>query len=187
MEKRWALSTWFASLLILFCGFARAGELAQDRWDQMALDKPEVVSAWLKENAKTADRKRAQVFFDEGTKYEKKGHWSMAVKSFGASALYFPTPMALIGDADNTLRSLSTVRARQKDTSKSKSDLEWALGTYRSALAAEEQLKMLSAQDLAQLKADEACLDTYLKAPSLPIPKDAACRPLKLYAHSPPG
>lgn len=184
MEKRLVRSKWFASFLIVFSGLTSASELTENRWDQMALDKSQVVSAWLKQNEKTADRKRAQLFLDEGAKYEKKGDWSGAVKGFGASALYFPTPMALSRYVDNKLRSLSNVRARNKETGKYQSDLEWAIATYRSALAAEEQLKLLSAQELAQLKNDEACLDAYLKDPRWPIPKDTACRPLKLYTTS---
>lgn len=182
MEKQLARSMWFASFFILFSGLATAAEVEKDQLDQRALMNPEAVTKWLEKNAKTADRKFAQITLEYGVKAEKQGNLSAAVKSFGESALSFPAPMTLIGYADNTLRMLSHVRTREKDTSKVKSDLSAVLGIYRSALAAEEQLKMLSIQALAQLKADENCLDTYLKAPSLPISKNAACRPLKLYA-----
>ncbi len=185
MQKRLALSLWFASSIILLSGSSGASTTAQERWDQRALAKPEAVSAWLRENTKTADRLTAQRSLEFGIKAQKQGRWPVASKAFGDSALFFPTPEALIGCADNQLRDLSGVRAREKDTSKTKDDLAWALAMYRSALAAEAQLKLLSAPALAQLKADEVCLDAYLKATNPSGAQGAACRPVKLYAVRP--
>ena len=182
MDKQLARSMWFASFFILFSGLATAAEFEKNQLDQRALMNPEAVTKWLEKNAKTADRKFAQITLEYGVKAEKQGNSSAAVKSFGESALSFPAPMTLIGYADNTLRMLSHVRTREKDTSKVKSDLSAVLGIYRSALASDTQLKLLSGSALAQLKADEACLDAFLKKDKSPIPPiSTECRPLNLY------
>jgi hypothetical protein len=179
MQKRLARSLWCASSLILLSGLLGAGTPAQGEWNQRALSQPEAVSAWLQANTQTADRRMAQLSFEMGMKAQKQGRWSPAVKAFAESALDFPTPAALVGYADNQLRSLSSVRARNKDTSKAKDDLASALALYRSALAADAQLKQLAAPALAELKADEACLDAHLKADGK---QAAACRPVQIYA-----
>jgi tetratricopeptide (TPR) repeat protein len=176
MEKRLARSLWCASSLILLSGLSSAGMPAQLR--QEALGQPDTISAWLQANAKTADRRIAQRYQEMGLKAQKKGNWSSASKAFGESALFFPTPTALVGCADNHLRDLGALRTRQKDTSKAKGDLASALALYRSALAADAQLNELTAPALARLKADEACLDTHLKTGA---PQSPTCRPVRLY------
>ncbi len=182
MQKRLALSLWFGSGLVLLSGLSGANTVAQDRWDQRALTRPEAVSAWLQANPhNSADQRIAQRYQEMGVKAQKRGNWSSASKAFGESALFFPSPRALVGNADNHLRDLSGVRARNKDTSKTRDDLAWALAMYRSALVADAQLKLLSAAELAQLKADEACLDAHLNAGA----PAAECRPAQLYRARP--
>lgn len=199
MASQLARSLWFASALGLFCASRVAiGNGAAETpisllaLDQTALTQPDTIAAWLKQHAKTADRRTAQRYFEIGVKAQQQGHWSRAAKAFGESALFFPTPAALRGYGDNLLRDLASVRARTKDTAQAGADLSRSLAVYRSALAAEAQLKVLPAPALAQLRADEACLSEHVAkrgtttttATASPKPADlpaSACRPLALY------
>ncbi|MBK6973753.1 MAG: hypothetical protein IPH26_12685 [Sterolibacteriaceae bacterium] len=201
MTKRLALLLWFASGSGLLCAPPSAMGSGAVRspnpsfsLDQSALSQPDTIAAWLKQHATTADRRTAQRYFEMGVSAQKQGNWSRAAKAFGESALFFPTPAALKGYGDSLLRDLASVRARNRDTTQSGADLSRSLAVYRSALAAEAQLKMLSAPALAQLRADESCLSEHLAkadattttamtpARSADRPAPASeCRPLALY------
>lgn len=169
------------ALAVVLSGTAVAAPAALD---QDALTQPQAVAAWLRAHAKTADRGVAQRYFTMGLEAQRQGNWSRASKAFGESALFFPTPAALTAYADNQLRSLSRVRAREKSgASEAAGDLKQALSLYRSALAADQHLALLSPTAAARLKADESCLSQHLESAAERKAGPAgpgACRPVEL-------
>jgi hypothetical protein len=156
---------------------------------QEQLSQPDAVAAWLRQHAKTADRKTAKFAFDLGVKSEKVHYWGRAAKSYGESSVFFPTPTALTRYADVLLRERATVRAREREVGYAAVDLGRALSLYRSAVAADDELKELRTAERGQLDADIACLVDHLDkaAASSTAPKamtarqEGTCRPLSLY------
>jgi hypothetical protein len=176
---------WCLSGFALVAALSGGAVVAPTALDQDALTQPQVVTAWLKAHAKTADRQVAQRCFAMGLQAQRQGNWSRASKAFGESALFFPTPAALTSYADNQLRNLGRVRARERiGAHEAAADLKQALNLYRSALAADQDLRMLSPSAAASLKVDEACLSQHLEQAAgreTPAGDADACRPVELY------
>ncbi len=185
MERQLARSKWFASGWFAACGLAVAAGVEPPYLHRDDLENPQAIAAWLDKYAATANKRAAQIEFARGEAYQKRRYWSAASKAFGESALAFPTPAALVARTDNRLRGLAEIRVREKETTHARDDLAGALPVYRSALAAEGRLRMLSASALAQLQADEACLNAHLEANTASTWTPQTCRPLSLYTAPP--
>ena len=119
--------------------------------------------------------------FNDGVKFKKrgeKGDWGPAVKSFCASALYYPAPQTLIACADVQLRSLSVSRHREKNISRYKQrDMISIESIYRSALAADGVLNALSPAEKVETKKNADCLAAFIRSRKLL----SDCQPLQIY------
>jgi len=147
---------------------------------QEDLERPEVVAAWLKANAASANRKREEAFIQMAKDAARQRNWGAAAKGFGQSAMHFPTPQALRGYADASLRVYGPVRARTGETFREKSDLAGAQRVLDTAAAADAVLNELSPADKRALEQDRACLQSYLEDNLAPA--DAArCAPIAAY------
>lgn len=142
------------------------------------LEEPEQVSAWLKQHAAVADQRRAAVAHDEGVRDAQRNSRGAALKGFGESALWFPTPQALNAYADAMQRFLGSLRAHRKDRVKHlDSDLRRFERLYRSALASDGVLSSLSAEEREQTSANADCIAAYRRTKAWQGP----CAPLQTY------
>lgn len=119
----------------------------------------------------------AEAFFTEGTKAREQANqgkrsWGPVAKSFGESALYYPRPLALMGDAEAMLRD---VGGANKPEQVKKSVLEGALNEYKSAIAADDFLKELTSKQRAELNHYRECIAGYLDVKAA----SATCQPVK--------
>jgi hypothetical protein len=155
------------------------------------LASQEAVTSWLRAHKRHANQKLAAGAYEDGKKSMKQRDWGAATKHLGESAILYPAPGTLILYGDAHTQFISMVRARNKDSTQGNTDLSYALAVYKTARAANSELKSLSEKQLASLEADIACTETFLsKYPkatdSVSAIKSAAqikdCRPLVLYA-----
>lgn len=119
----------------------------------------------------------AETFFAEGTKAREQANqgkrsWGPVAKSFGESALYYPRPLALMGDAEALLRDIG---GANKPEPVKRSVLEGALNEYKSAIAADDFLKELTPKQRAELNHYRECMAGYLDAKATSV----ACSPVK--------
>ena len=176
MPKLSVRSLWFASVLALPAACAWGDGLPMLSQDD--LKKPDVVSAWLKENSDKADKARAKMFFDAGVKAKSQKRPGPAGKAFGESAVYYPTPEAIREYADISLRTLGEIRERNKDRAQHmKSDLSSVLSLYQSTLASDAVLHTLSAEEKQQTRKNTDCLAAYLRSEKV----TATCQPIQAY------
>jgi hypothetical protein len=146
---------------------------------QKQLRDAQFVSDWLKTNISNLDQKGATTYFNLGMKYKKEKYWSAAAKSFGESAIRYPSPQALIHYAQANSLSLSAARAREKSTDQFKlADMRSALQIYKSASAADAVLNTLSSVEKNQLQANIGCLNTFVETEGKP---QKNCAPLMSY------
>ncbi len=175
MAKQLVALLLFASQAV--CLSAKAMENAPVM-QQSELLEPATVAAWLKENASKADKVASKTFFDAGVKQRKQRRLGPAVKSFGASALYYPTPHALNQYAAVTLVALGELRRRDGDARSSEvRDLGYVERLYRSVLAADLVLHTMTAEERQKARENAECLAIYVQdRPAL-----VTCEPLRLY------
>lgn len=181
MAKLSVQSRWFGSLLAFVSALAFASGTLPVRLEQDDLYRPAVISAWLKANGATADKALAEEFFEAGVKAKKrgaKGDWGPAVKSFCASALYYPAPKTLIECAEVQLQSLGASRRREKTVAQFKrSDMTSIEAIYRSALAADTVLNTLSPAEKKGIRQNADCLSAFNISGKVAV----NCQPLQTY------
>ena len=178
MAKLWVLSLWFGSAIALLSASALGDAIQPKPLKQGDEYNPALVSAWLKANGATADRARADLFFKDGLKGKKRGAWGPAVKGFGASAQYYPSPQTLIEYADAALHSLGSARAYEKSFAQySRRDMASFEPIYRSVLAADSVLNTLSPAEKAQMQQNSDCLNAFVRS----VKFQANCPPLETY------
>ena len=181
MAKLSVRSLWFGSAIALLSATALGNAVQPKLLEQKDIYDPVVVSAWLKANGATADREQAAWFFKHGLKDKKRGAWSPAGKSFGASALYYPSPQTLIEYANAALHSLGGARAYEKSFAQySRRDMTSFEPIYRSVLAADAVLKTLSTAEKAQTQRNIDCLIAFVRS----VKFQANCPPLEAYGLS---
>lgn len=162
--------------LLSGCDEARA-EASAPMLAQEDLEVPEVVTAWLKAHASSADRKTEERFLQMASASARQRSWGAAAKGFVESALHFPAPLALRGYAEAALHVYGPVRARTGETFKEKADLARALRILDSAAASDVVLNELGAGGKRALEHDRTCLRSFLDDKLSPA--DAAnCAPL---------
>lgn len=178
MAKLSAWSLWSASVLVLLSASALGDAPPPKPLEQKELSDPALVSAWLKANGATADRAQAERFFNSGLKAKKMSSWGPAVKGFGASAVFYPAPKALIEYANASLRSASAIRVREKTVvQKSKVDMAYIESIYRSALASDAILNTLSVSEKEEARQNADCLAAFVQTEKM----QADCAPLQTY------
>ena len=178
MERRSAVSRWFASALWGLCAVSMACSAETPRLTQDELEQPEAVVAWLKENASKANLAVAKGFYDRGLQAKQREDWGAAAKSFAESAIHYPTPKALSEYQDNMLRMLGSIRRREKTyEARWQGDLSGAEAGYRAALAADSVLNQLTDTERQQTRKNVECLAEYIKTRG----KQHDCLPLQLY------
>ena len=178
MGKRSVVSLWFVSALWGLCAVSTGCAAETPRLNQDHLEQPDAVAAWLKENASKANLTVAKGFYDRGLQAKQRRDWGAAAKSFGESAIHYPTPKALNEYEDNMLRMLGSIRKRERTyEERLQGDLSRAEAGYRAALAADVVLNQLTDQERAQAGKNVECLAEYLKTHS----KQSDCLPLQLY------
>jgi hypothetical protein len=181
MAKLSVWSPWLSSLFMFFSATVFSDAMQPGHLEQRDLKKPAVISEWLKSNGATADKARAKLFFDEGLKDKKRGAWDPAAKSFGESALVYPTPHALIETANADLHALGNTRARKKNyAQKSRSDMTSVELIYRSALAADAVLNTLNTEEKKQTQQNADCLTAFIQSGKI----QPDCLPLQAYGLS---
>jgi hypothetical protein len=175
-----------AKQLVAFLLFASAAawsnaqvpEQSAPTMTQAQLYEPARVAAWLKENAAKADKARAAQSFDSAVKKKAQRRWGPAGKSFGHSALHYPTPRALNAYAEIMLIFLGHERRRDGDLhAHAASDLRSSELLYRSAMAADSVLHAMTAEERQQTRENADCLATYVRDRTAL----ATCRPLSHY------
>ena len=178
MGKLSVMFSWFVSLVVLLGAAALASAHAAPPLEQRDLTNPATITAWLKQNAATADKARAKQFFDAALKDKKRGAWGRAGKGFGESAQFYPTPNAITEYANAALRSGGERRAREKTYAQhSQADMTHFEALYRSALAADAILNTLSADENKQVRHNIDCLTIFIQSQKI-LPD---CQPLKTY------
>lgn len=125
-----------------------------------------------------ADKSLSSEFFIAGEKQKKQRRWGPAGKSFGASALHYPTPRALNQYAEIKLVFLGAERSRDGNLlSHVVSDLRSSELLYRSVISADSVLHEMSVKEQQQARANADCLAKYLRD-RIVVP---TCKPLRLY------
>lgn len=176
MARRLALLLFFASVLPL--AQATQSAAGPPMLSQNEEGNPEAVVAWLKENGAKADKGLAQRAFEDGLQRKRRKDWGAAIKGFGDSVAFYPTPRALNEYTEATLRMLHQLKPRNKPSPEDqRRHLAMAAATYRSALAADSILNQLTAQERQQTQQNVDCLVEYLRS-SKPLRN---CRPLEMY------
>ncbi|MCW7536989.1 hypothetical protein OOT46_03860 [Aquabacterium sp. A7-Y] len=180
MARQLALLLWFASVLPL-AHASESSATGPSELSQKDLGNPKAVETWLKENgakAHKADKKNSQRAYEYGQLKKQRKEWGAAAKAFGESALFYPTPKALNEYADNWLRMLGEIRQREKTYGERwQADLSEAEATYRTALAADSVLKLMTDKERQQTRKNAECLADYIKSQV----KQGDCLPLQLY------
>ncbi|WP_139026485.1 hypothetical protein [Achromobacter arsenitoxydans] len=149
---------------------------------QQQLSSPEAVAKWLQDNPEGRDRKVAEFFFQEGTRYKQRKYWSAAAKSFGESAIRYPGPHVLDEYVTSNLKMLGEIRGQRGGTQLGvNGDMNNAMGQYQSALAADEILHSLSPEEATRVRKNIECLKRYLHTQE--VHRD--CQPMKFYGLTP--
>ena len=174
MEKQSVRLLCFASILLLPLGCS-AGEAVRPALTQSDLEKPDRVVAVLNAGVSKEAKAKAALFFAEGVKAREqatKGQrsWGPVAKSFGASALYYPRPLALMGDAEAVLRDIG---GANKPAQVKKAVLEVVFNEYKSAIAADDILKELTSEQRTELNQYHQCVSQHLEGKTPP-----SCPPL---------
>lgn len=142
------------------------------------LEKPAQVSAWLKQNAAAADKRRAAAAFAEGANEARRNNWGPAIKAYGLSALLLPTPQALNAYADARLRSAGAQREHKGNRSAHQDrDLHSFEALSRSALASDAVAPSLSSDERRQTAANADCVAAF-RRDKIAAP---TCAPLRMY------
>lgn len=144
-----------------------------------AASNPEAVAEWLRTKKPTKiDAKDAQIYFRKGRKAQLGGNWSLASKAFGESLIRHPTPESLWQYAKVETRMLAEVRARAEgQADNADRDLQYVLGFYRSAVAANGVVGTLAPNALSQLQHSSKCLQEYVENKK----SSDDCEPLRAY------
>ncbi len=180
MTKRLVRSLWLSSLLLGCCGSAVASGSAilAKPLEQRELNNPVRVATWLKENAAKADKVLARRFFDQALKDKARKAWGPAAKGFCESALFFPTPHALSECANAVAHSVGSTRSRENTYSqKSGEDVQHIQSLYRSAMAADVVLVVMTDKEKAQIHHHAECLAKFVQTRQM----QANCQPLQAY------
>lgn len=178
MAKLSARLLLLSSVLVLLSSSALGHVIQPKSLEQRDLKNPTSVSTWLKANGASADRAGAEWFFKEGLKEKKRGAWGPAGKGFGASALLYPAPKALIEYANAVLHSVGEARARENTVAQyMRTDMTSVESIYRSALAADAVLNTLSATEKIRTRQNTDCLATFIRSGKTQID----CQPLQAY------
>ncbi|WMD22369.1 hypothetical protein RAS12_08320 [Achromobacter seleniivolatilans] len=182
MEKRSALSRLWLSAFLVWAGPVYSDSLSGEFLTQKQLTKPEVITKWLQDNPEGVDKKGAAFSFDEGLKYKRRKYWSAAAKSFGESAIRYPSPQVLTEYAMANLYMLGEIRTQKGNTQLGvEADINYAIMQYRSVMAADKTLNALSEAEKIQIKENIECLTDYLKTRRA----SRECQPLKYYGLAP--
>ena len=140
---------------------------------QSDLTNPSAVVAILKTGQNKNAQVRAALFYKEGVKFRAKAKagkssWGPVAKSFGTSALYYPRPLALMGYAEASLRDIGM---SNKPRQVQHAVLNGAFNKYKSAAAADDILKELTAAQRTELNHYLQCIARNLEnKPSAPCP-----------------
>jgi hypothetical protein len=167
MGQRKSPFHWFARciLLLFCCASALADASNAPLLSQEQLKDSQAVTKWLRKNRGKADTSRAEQFFKSGERAKRQGRWGPAGKAFAESAIRWPRPQALSEYADALLRARGEMRRKANTLHKhSREDLREAEHLYRSALAADGELGMLSAKEKEGLMANVACVSAYVQS-----------------------
>ncbi|NRF69437.1 hypothetical protein HLB44_20765 [Aquincola sp. S2] len=154
------------SVRLLFCASVLLGSVATGAWASggaaLAADdlkNAQVVGAWLKANRGSAPREQANQFLALGERARRAGRWGAASKSFGESALLFPSPEALMAYGHALLHERAATRAAASaPADRQHADWQEIGALYSTALAADDQLHTLKPALRAALAADAGCL-----------------------------
>lgn len=180
MGKLSAWSLLYGSVVVIFSGaaFASGSAALPKSLEQRDLTNPARVTAWLKENAATADKPFARRFFDHALKDKARKAWGPAAKGFCESALFYPMPDALSECANADAHSLGNTRAREKSyAQKSRSDMQSIESLYRSAIAVDAVLNVMNEKEKEQLRQNADCLAAFVRTKEM----QPDCQPLQAY------
>lgn len=147
------------------------------------LQNSQAVGQWLKAHGRSAPRDQAQRFNELGQKAQRAGRWGAATKSFGESALLYPTPEVLSAYGHALLHERAGTRTAATGTAEQQQDWQEVGRIYAAALAADDELRQLKPAQRQALAADAACLAQAAQG----RPEPASCPALRLYQAALPG
>ena len=177
--RRWVRLLFATSLLMTSVGCVTTGN-ESPVLTQQDLENPDAIVAVLKKGVSKENKATANTFYQQGialraeTMKGKRG-WGAAAKTFGESALYNPSPLALMDYVHAILRDFGSWHPARKTKDMQTKQLAWALQIYRSAQAADNLLPELSDKQRSELNEFVSCLDGFVSKGE----GSDSCRPLK--------
>lgn len=143
---------------------------------------PQAVADWLRKHGSRADQATARKSFEEGLKRKQRKDWGAAIKAFGDSVGFYPTPRAFNELAEARLQLLREIRQRKSaPNSDWRRDIQEAELSYRNSLAADAVIKQLTREERRQTELNVGCLNRYVESEAKPH----NCPPLTLYGLGP--
>lgn len=172
------LARWLCVSSLVFLAQAQAQVRDRPFLTPQQLEEPAAVVAWLHKHGASADRKRAAQAHEFGVSEQKRGAIANALKGYGEAVLRLPTARAIVTYTDLSIKYHGELRTHLKDHEAFQTmDLRSFESLYRSALASDEFMPALSAQERARITADAACIAAFLRDRS----GFESCGPLKAY------
>ncbi len=152
--------------LLLFASAAYAADgaapLKHDMLTIEQLEDAEYVKSWLMQKNRKIDQKSIDYLNKTAKEKERIGYWDAAAKTYGESALLYPSPEAILNRANAWYKMLKRIRERDKELEQNKfDDMSRLLKYYRSAAAADSVLNTLSDPQKAEVQTNIECLEKY--------------------------
>ena len=154
------LLAWLLCASAVTCSaLACAGEPRLLFLTQEQLEEPAKVAAWLKQNAARVDKRRSAIAHAEGQKDAARNSLGGALKGFGESAIWNPTPQAFETYVDHAALYYGRLRkANDNYAEYQEMDLRSFEMLYRSALASDDVLSVLSVRERNRIVAKVECV-----------------------------
>ena len=144
-------------IAVLGGSFTSAATAQRPRLTQEDLQNPERVIQVVKDPMNEKNQATAKELYQDALQRMAKKNWGSAGKSFGESALYYPTAKAFIGFAE----AIAHISRRHDRTTKLRM-LEGICNYLASAVAVDEIQKQLTLIETEQLKRERDCISTFL-------------------------
>lgn len=176
MVKQSVRSKWLISLFLLIISNSSLANMFEGLLKQKDLANPNYIVTWLKENSPQIEQiNDAKIFFEYGLKATNP---ASAMKSFGESAIRYPSPQAIIEYTNAELKMLGRDGfLHNKIDINMANDMKRANLQYQSALAADGVLNTLSEKEKTTLQNNINCLNEYLESGV----QEKDCLPIKYF------
>lgn len=176
MVKQSIHSMWLISLFLLTISTSSLAKPFEGILKQRDLANPDYIVAWLRENSPQKEQiNDAKIFFKYGLKATNP---ASTMKSFGESAIRYPSPQTIIEYTNAELKMLGRDGfLHNKIDINMADDMKRANLQYQSALAADGVLHSLSKKEKIVLQNNINCLTEYLNSGV----QEKDCLPIKYF------